>query len=323
MSNMDQIQPNSYFSFSVNESDTHTRLDVYIAQQFSQYSRSFFKHLIAQGWVKINNIVTNKQGNLLKTGDIVTIQFPPKRTIDPTTIKQIDFGIHTLYEHEHFLIISKPAGLLVHPPSANCTEATLVDWLVANYSEIRTVGYPDRPGIIHRLDKDTSGIIIIPRTNYAHTIFGQLFKDRTIRKKYYALVEGHPEKKGSIDLPIGRDPIARTKMKAFSPDEQLSYSTKKIRSATTHYNVVEYFDDYSLIEAKPITGRTHQIRVHCAVIGHPIVGDTVYGKKSSLIKRQALHAQELSFTFDNKDYLFSSNRPDDFKNALKTIETKK
>jgi len=318
---MDQIQPNSYFSFTVPESNADSRLDIYITQQFSQYSRNYFKHLIVQELVKINNIVTKKQGTLVKTGDKVTIQFPPKPTLTTTTQNHINLAVTTLYKQEHFLIISKPAGLLVHPPFTHCTEATLVDWLVANHSEIQAVGSPDRPGIIHRLDKNTSGLLIIPRTNYAHTIFGQQFKDRTIKKKYYALVEGHPEKKGSIDLPIGRDPITRTRMKAFSVANFI-HTTKKIRSATTHYKVVTYFDNYSLIEVKPITGRTHQIRVHCAAIRHPIVGDPIYGKKSPIITRQALHAQELSFTFNNRDYSFSAELPNDFKNALKIVDKK-
>jgi len=320
---MDQTQSNSCFSFTISENNVHTRLDVYIAQQFSEYSRSFFRRLIEQGWVKINDIATVKQGTWLKIGDIISIQFPPKRTIKSTSIDQLDTRIDTIYQHEHFLIILKPVNLLVHPPSANSTEATLVDWLVAKYSEIHAVGYTNRPGIVHRLDKDTSGIIVIPRTNYAYAIFAQLFKNRFIDKKYYALVEGHPEKKGSIDLPIGRDPIIRTKMKAFSQNSLLLNTTKKIRSAITHFKVIKYFDKHSLIEVVPITGRTHQIRVHCAAIGHSIVGDIVYGKKSLLIKRQALHAQELSFTFNNKSYTFSSNFPDDFKNAIKMMRAKK
>ncbi|MGB8367446.1 MAG: RluA family pseudouridine synthase [Candidatus Babeliales bacterium] len=320
---MTQIQPNAYFSFSVNKENDNTRLDVFVTQQFSQHSRSFFKHLIEKGQSKINKVTTKKQGTLLKTGDTVTIQFPAKRAVNTTTIKQLDLNIQIISQHEHFLIVSKPAGLLVHPTSSRCTETTLSDWLIAHYNEIQTIGYPDRPGIIHRLDKDTSGLIIIPRTSYANTLFGQLFKSRSIKKKYYALVEGHPEKKGIINLPIGRDPFVRKKMKAFSPEEQLSYASKKIRSATTHYNVIDYFDDYSFIEVQPITGRTHQIRVHCAAIGHPIIGDSSYGTKSIFIKRQALHAQELSFTFNNKDYSFSSPLSNDFKNALKKIKIKK
>ena len=319
---MDQIQPNSYFSFRISENNVRIRLDVYIAQQFPQYTRSFFRRLIGQEWVKINNIVTNKQGTWLKIGDIVTIQFPPKRIVNPASVDQLDTSIHTIYQHEHFLIIDKPVNLLVHPPSVNSTEVTLVDWLVAKYNEICAVGYTNRPGIVHRLDKDTSGVMVIPRTNYAYIIFAQLFKNRSIDKKYYALVEGHPEKKGSIDFPIGRDPIVRTKMKVFSQNN-LSYTTKKIRSAITHYKVIKYFDKHSLIKIAPVTGRTHQIRVHFAAIGHPIVGDIVYGKKSLLIKRQALHAQKLSFTFDNKSYVFSSNFPDDFKNAIKMVLKKK
>jgi 23S rRNA pseudouridine1911/1915/1917 synthase len=175
------------------------------------------------------------------------------------------------------------------------------------------VGAQDRPGIIHRLDKDTSGLMIIPRTHHAYNTFGSLFRNRTIHKTYYALVQGHPPKEGFIDLSIGRHPHIRVKMATFDKEKTAHYIKKgyRIRTAFTHYRVIKYFTDYALVEFKPTTGRTHQIRVHASAIGHPIIGDETYGSSSVLIQRQALHAAKLQFQFDNEQFSFSINLPDD------------
>src|SRR5690606_35122856 len=232
-------------------------------------------------------------------------------------------NVSVLAEKDHFMIIYKPAHLLVHAPSKMSPAITLTDWILHNYQTLAKVGIIDRPGIVHRLDKETSGIMIITRTNYAHSIFSALFKKREIHKKYYAVVEGHPESEGTITYAIGRDPHNRIKMTYFdelSMDENNMIRNIKVRHATTHYKVITYFKNASLIEVKPTTGRTHQIRVHMLSIGHPIIGDQLYGKKSSLINRQALHAQELSFIFDEKPYTFSSNFPEDFQHLINNLE---
>ena len=134
----------------------------------------------------------------------------------------------------------------------------------------------DRPGIVHRLDKDTSGLMVVPRTHYAHKYFSTLFRDRQIHKTYYAVVHGHPDAQGTIDFSVGRHPEQRTKMHAFPHDYRQDLP---MRSAVTHYTVLEYFADSALVELKPVTGRTHQIRVHCTALGHPLIGDPVYGTK--------------------------------------------
>ena len=315
MENTGLIKPNSTFSFAVTADNADMRIDKYITQQFPHYSRSFFLQLIEQGCIALNGTPINKQSTRIKPDDTITVQFPPKRTIEPGTMAGKTLGIEIVHEHEHFLILYKPDNVLVHPPGNASTAITLIDWLVHNYTEIKDVGFVDRPGIVHRLDKNTSGILIIPRTNYAHSIFGSLFRERSIEKKYYAIVQGHPESTGKIDQPIGRDPITRTKMVA---GEKFAKRTK-MRDAITHYKVLEYFEDCSLLEVKLITGRTHQIRVHCSAIGHPLVGDPVYGKKSKLIKRQALHAYSLSFEFGGDTYKFCKDVPEDFEQLIKNV----
>ncbi len=312
------IAPESVFEFKVPKEESGNRIDKYITAQFPLYSRTFFNRLIEEGHLRINGTVITKSSTPVQEGNTVIIQFPPARPIPAAARDNNYLGVEVLFKHPHFFIIHKPEALLVHPPSMASKEPTLVDWLLAHFEDIRQVGYVDRPGIVHRLDKDTSGILIIPRTNHAHSVFGDMFRERSIEKTYYAVVQGHPPAKGTIDLPIGRCPITRTKMTTkIHP-----HSSIKMRHATTHYRVLEYFDDAALIEVKPVTGRTHQIRVHLAAIGYPIIGDLLYGKKSKLIPRQALHAQGLAFQFEGKPFSFIHEPPADFQKLVKTLRGK-
>lgn len=294
-----------------------SRLDRFIAASFLRYSRSFFEKLITKGQVEVNGRIETKAGMALKRGDKVTIQFSMPRELGSAQIIDDSLAVEVLHEDSHFLIVHKPAGLIVHAPSATSEKVTLVDWIVRRYCDIKEVGYIDRPGIVHRLDKDTSGILIVPRTNYAHGLFGTMFRNREIHKQYYAVVEGHPDPFGSITLPIGRDHITKVKMTT------IANRVRKERNAETQYKVIEYFENAALVKIIPITGRTHQIRVHFASIGHPLLGDTTYGKSSPHIQRQALHAYELTFTFEDKQYTFSKNPPDDFEHLLTVLRTNK
>lgn len=302
--------------FTVAPNELPVRIDKYITNQFPLYSRSFFQKLFHEGKISLNGTVTNKTGTQLKEGDTITITFPPERNVSSDTLATHSFDVQIVHEHEHFIIIAKPANLLMHPPTLRSTEPTLMDWLLNHYQELKAVGSVDRPGIIHRLDKDTSGILIIPRTNYAHNLFGSMFRNRTIAKTYLAIVEGHPDREGSINVPIGRDPITKTRMAT-----QSSINTgSKFRNALTHYKVVEYFENHTLVEVKPVTGRTHQIRVHFASIGHPIVADAIYGKSSPYIKRQALHAHKIAFEFDGIACEFVQEPPADFLQVVSELK---
>lgn len=214
------------------------------------------------------------------------------------------------------MVVNKPSNLVVHPPRVTSKDVTLIDWLVHTFNELEQVGYADRPGIVHRLDKNTSGLMLVARNNCAHALLCDMFKKRTIQKTYLALVTGHPDKEGTIDFAIMRHQTKRNTMMHVRPG---SHTNGKVREACTHYRVLEYFDDCSLVQIKPITGRTHQIRVHFAALGHALVGDYVYGKKSKTIKRQALHAYKLSFKFNGKQYEFCQNPPEDFQNFLEIL----
>jgi 23S rRNA pseudouridine1911/1915/1917 synthase len=328
------IEHNSVITIQVPTGSVFSRIDTALTALLPSYSRSFFQHIIKEGHLTLNGKQLTKPSCPVKSQDIMIITLPPKRAIAPTAViemvKSKNLDIETVYENDHFLIIYKPDNIMVHAPSERSMAVTLVDWLLVNYPGISHVGYSDRPGIVHRLDKDTSGLLVVPRTPYAHAAFSKMFQERTIHKTYLAVVEGHPEPTGTIDIPIGRSPQGN-KMAAFPEYRSLTSSgvptrlqspraTRRIRHAITHYIVKQYFEHNTLIEATIVTGRTHQIRVHCAAIGHSIVGDPIYGKKSKFIKRQALHAYCLSFIFDGEEYNFSKEVPQDFQDLLSSLE---
>lgn len=313
------VLPNSIFSHIVDKNTLGSRLDKFLSEQYPNYSRSFFQRLIDNQCITINGKKITKSSIILKEKDVVQVEMPTSQpALPPLEPTEIPRDIPIIFKHEHFMVINKPAKLLVHTPNHASTTPTLVDWITANHKEIALTGQADRPGIVHRLDKDTSGILIIGRTNYAHAVFGTLFEQRAIHKTYWAVVHGHPSKEGSIDLSIGRSPAIRTKMTTIPAGQP---TTIKVRKALTHYTVLEYFAHYSLVEVKPVTGRTHQIRVHFAAIGHPLIGDIVYGNSSEFIDRQALHAHSIAFKFDNEEYALAADIPEDFKKLLTTLRS--
>jgi len=317
------IEPNSTHIFNVTEQEEGQRLDVFISSRFPSYSRSFFERLIKQNNVTINEKSVSKKSIQVFENDTVVVTFPEIKKNPIETKKNIEnIDVQVVLEHPHFLVISKPAGLLVHSPHPQSTDITLVDWLIEKFEDIKKVGSEDRPGIVHRLDKDTSGVIIVPRNNCAHAYFSDLFRERKIQKTYLAIVKGHPDKEGEIDLEIARNPYDRNKMTHVT-SKNVSKIKSKIRKATSFYKVLEYFDEHTLVEVKPVTGRTHQIRVHFSGIGHPLMGDPIYGKKSKIISRHALHAQKLEFTFEGQNFCAQQNEPEDFKKAITLLRKNK
>ena len=292
---------------SITCSASPQRIDRLLTAEFPRHSRNYFQQLIFDEHVLLNGSIIKKSSAIVKPGDTLQITFPAVRPLGALPLPEEDMGVRILYEHADFLIVYKPAHVLVHAPNNYSATVSLVDWLVHSFKELEAVGSTDRPGIVHRLDKDTSGILIIPRNNSSHAYFSGLFQQRKIHKTYLAVVQGHPSQSGTMDFNISRHPVHKHKM---------THNAGGGRDALTHYNVVEYFPNGALLEVNPVTGRTHQIRVHCAAIGHPIEGDSIYGTSSESIARQALHAYRLSFTYQDRYYCFWYDMPDDMKNLI-------
>ena len=252
--------------------DVPQRIDLFLAGHHGQ-SRTYFQELIALKHVFVNDSPVKKPSLLLKQGDTVAVHFPTLEEIK--ALKTLDPGlkIEIVFEHEDFLVINKPAHLSVHAPSQHTNEGSLVDWLLSRFQELENVGSQERPGIVHRLDKDTSGLLLVARNRIAHELLSDMFKQRQVKKTYHAVVKGHPEETAAIDFPIARDTVHRIKM---------THKSVVGRDAATEYKVLRYFKEASLLELSPLTGRTHQLRVHCAALGYPIIGDRLYGTLLSL-----------------------------------------
>lgn len=285
------------------------RLDKYVAEVLPQFSRAYIQKLITQGYILVNE-QSAKASQRLKYSDKITIKIPPPAY---PTAEPIPLAI--IYEDKDILVIDKPAGLVVHP-SPGHTSHTLVNAILAHCPSLATSEDLTRPGIIHRLDKDTSGLMIIAKNDYARQYLVNQFKSHAVTKGYLVLVKGRPSpEQGAIEAPIGRDPHNRKRMAI----------TETGKEASTQYKVKEYLNGYTLLEVAPRTGRTHQIRVHLSAIGYPVVGDPIYGTKRRLeakalcLKRQFIHAYRLGFRLPstNKYREFTCPLPADLKQALK------
>jgi 23S rRNA pseudouridine1911/1915/1917 synthase len=264
----------------------HHRLDRYLAEQLVDISRSRLQNLIEQGQIQVNGQVCTSKKAIVQVGDRIHITIPDAQPLD---LQAENIPLEILYEDDHLLILNKPAGLVVHPAPGH-EGGTLVNALLAHCDHLAGIGGVQRPGIVHRLDKDTSGAIAVAKTDQAHQHLQAQLKAKTARRDYLAVVYGAPAtESGLIDLPIGRHLIDRKKM-AIVPEE------KGGRRAITHWQVKERLGNYTLMQFALETGRTHQIRVHSAKMGHPIVGDPVYGTGRSVgvnLSGQALHAWRL------------------------------
>jgi len=302
------------FTILVNEHESGRRLDVIIASRISNCSRSFSAGLIQKGEILVQGEV-KKPSYRVKTGDNISVNIPPP---EPVLSEPEPHNIDILYEDKHIIVINKEPGLVVHPAPGH-NNGTLVNRLLYHCPGLEGIGGKLRPGIVHRLDKDTSGTIVAAKNDTAHINLAAQFKSRKIIKIYLALVHGVVKSEsGSISLPIGRHPSDRKKMSTIS---------RKSRSAKTFWKVIERFNGTTLLELDLKTGRTHQIRVHCTAINHPIVGDHVYGGKKTaknlpaFVPRQMLHAWRLEFAHPvtGKAMSFKSPVPPDMEKIIETL----
>ena len=274
------------------ESEDPERLDHYLTETLTDYSRSRLQTFIKEGRVHVNGEPAKKMGQALENGDLITVAVPEAH---PSTLIPEDIPLDILYEDEQSIVINKPAGMVVHPAAGHET-GTLVHAVLAHCADLQGFGGEIRPGVVHRLDRDTSGIIVMAKNEKAHIFLQEQFKDRNVNKRYLALVDGAPPTPtGRVDAPIGRDPIRRQQMAILTPD--------KGRAAVTEYITRKKYAKHTLIEAHPLTGRTHQIRVHMAFLKCPIVGDVLYGRKKQTIPldRHFLHAYKLTILLPGHD----------------------
>lgn len=285
-----------------------TRLDKLLFLQIPGYSRSYFQDLIDRGLVCVNGKKVLKSSYSVQASDQISVIIPPAKEYD---LKPIQVSFDLIDENDDFLVINKPAGLVVHPSDNNKDEISLVHGLLHRFKDFAQINDEQRPGIVHRLDRDTSGLMLVARTERSQRELISMFEKRQMHKTYLAVVARHPHKSGKIELPIGRHPVHRHKM---------SHQGIASREALSLYKSLVYYKDSSLVSVQIITGRTHQIRVHLAAIGHGLLGDAVYGYKSKLISRQALHSWNLYFEYKGKKFEYSIPVPEDMRNLLQKLK---
>jgi 23S rRNA pseudouridine1911/1915/1917 synthase len=283
--------------------DDGKRLDAYLAATQADISRAAFQRLIEGSCVVVNGRETTKVAHKVSIGEVITYLIPPTK---PTDIAPEDVPLDVVYEDDDLVVINKPKGMVVHP-APGTPRSTLVNALLSHCKGLSSIGGVERPGIVHRLDKDTSGLMVVAKNDVIHRALQKQIQARTAERKYLALVWGNPRfEEAVVDAPIGRHPVDRKKMAVILSEAQRS------RAAATDLRVMERFGPMTLLEAKLQTGRTHQVRVHAAYAGHPVVGDPVYsggrrlqtGRKDFVqavnnlidaLHGQALHAYSLSF----------------------------
>ncbi|OQX91891.1 MAG: hypothetical protein B6D58_05760 [candidate division Zixibacteria bacterium 4484_95] len=314
---------NPSLKLSVSKVENGTRLDVFCARKVDGHSRSYFTKLASTGHIKIND-QKMKPSYKVRTGEVVQLEMetPPPLDAQPENIK-----LNIIYEDDYLLIVNKPSGMVCHPAAGNYT-GTLINALLYHFSNLKNFSDKIRPGLVHRLDKDTSGLLIVAKDEKTLSALQTLMKKRLIERTYFALVWGKmPHAKGTIDLPIGRSRSDRKKMKVFGISN---------RQAITHYEVIDSYTITEMLKIKLGTGRTHQIRSHLSYFGHPVVGDPTYGGRSKAVMKftgpkkqlalsllnaldsQALHASHLSFEHPHTGKImnFDSDLPDDMQKAI-------
>lgn len=300
------------FSFAFH-GESGQRLDKFLAACLPEFSRSRLQGLIRDGFVKVDQQVIAKTGYLLENGQQVEIRVPP-----PVSSELVPEAIplEIIFENEDLMVVNKPAGMVVHPAAGHFS-GTLIHAALAHAPGLEGVGGEQRPGVVHRLDKDTSGLILLAKNDATHHWLQNQFRLRRVKKVYLALVDGRPPTPtGRVEAPIGRDPAHRKRM-AIVP-------AGKGREAVTEFSTVQNYRQHTLLEARPLTGRTHQIRIHMAFLGCPIVGDTLYGRRHPTlsIQRHFLHAARLTISLpgEKEPRTFEASLPVELRSVLERLE---
>jgi 23S rRNA pseudouridine1911/1915/1917 synthase len=288
------------------------RLDKYLVSCLPEFSRARIQGLILEGFVSVNGVPAKKAGQVIEDGDDIEVRVPPPV---PSGLVAEDIPLNIVFENDDLIVVNKPAGMVVHPAAGHYS-GTLVNAVLGYDPDLEGIGGEERPGLVHRLDKETSGLIILAKNERAHNWLQDQFRLRKVEKTYLALVDGKPPTPaGRVEAPIGRDPSHRKKMAIVSPG--------KGREAVSEYKTLESFRHHTLLEFHPHTGRTHQIRLHCQFLGCPIVGDSVYGKRTptATIERHFLHAFRLKIVLPNEKQprTFEAELPEELKAALEEV----
>ncbi len=289
-----------------------TRVDKYLAEHCPELTRNHVQKLIENGTVTVNGVVCNKKTAVI-SGDVIEFEVPPPQEMEA---KEEKIPLEIVYEDDFVIVVNKPRGMVVHPANGN-PDGTLVNALLYHCKgRLSSINGVIRPGIVHRIDKDTSGILLVAKTDAAHLSLAEQIKEHSVKREYIALLDGViKNESGTVNKPIGRSDRDRKKM---------TITTRNSRNAITHYTVLERYVGYCLVKCRLETGRTHQIRVHMASLGHPVTGDTVYGpKKQKLFQYgQLLHAKTIGFVHPQTgEYMeFTSELPSEFQKVLKKLK---
>ena len=298
------------------EKEEKERLDVFLTACLPEFSRSRLQGLIRDGFVKVDGEVVTKTGRDLAQAEQVTIRIPPPV---PSGLVAENIPLDIIFENEDLLVVNKPAGMVVHP-SPGHDRGTLVQAALGHAPEMEGIGGEERPGIVHRLDKDTSGLIVVAKNEQTHRGLQDQFRTRTVEKIYLALVDGKPPTpSGRVEAPIGRNTTHRKLMSVVA--------LEKGRVAVSEYRTLESFPEHTLLEVHPLTGRTHQIRVHMAFLGCPVSGDRVYGKKKATVAldRHFLHARRLKILLpgETRPRIFEAGLPEELEGVLRLLRNAK
>ena len=292
--------------YTVPDEDHHKRLDIFLSQRLKdRISRSKLQRLILENDVLVDGR-PQKNNYRVRAGQSVQVDIPQGQELK---LVPENIPVNIVYEDDDVVVVDKPAGMVVHPAVGNWT-GTLVNALLHKSGKLSELGLPLRPGVVHRIDKDTSGLLVLAKTDEAYLSLAKQFKQRWVKRKYLAIVSGVvAQDEGMVEVPIGRHPTNR---------KQMTVTYNKGKQAVSIYKVVKRYSSFTLLEVRLKTGRTHQIRVHMAHIGHPVLGDAKYSKQHHLINRQALHAATLGFTHPRTGKLveFESPLPFDMRKAL-------